>query len=139
MPRLRTPIFLACLALGCPQASKQESEPSAASPESDPNMLPDRDPALAKRLVEEEGALLLDVRTLPEYELGHAEGAMRIPHDELEERLAEVVDAQGGDKDKPIVVYCRSGKRSGIAKEILVKAGFKKVTNLGGFDDWPGN
>lgn len=87
----------------------------------------------------EEGALLLDVRTWPEFVLGHAKGAMRIPHDELPSRLAEVLEAVDGDRDKPIVVYCRSGSRSALAKKHLVDAGFSQVTNLGCYSDWPGD
>ena len=98
--------------------------------------LPDRDPSLARRLVKEEGALLLDVRSAGEYEAGHLEGAVLIPHDALTERLAEVLEKQGGDKDKPIVLYCGSGRRAGIAKEELKRAGFTRVTNLGGMSDW---
>lgn len=120
---------------GCPSPDTK-SEATAKQDET-MDTLPDRDPQLAKRLVEQEGALVLDVRTWAEYELGHVDNAVQIPHDELEERIQEVVDAQGGDKNKPIVTYCRSGRRSGIAKEILTKHGFAKVTNLGGYDDWP--
>jgi phage shock protein E len=64
---------------------------------------------------------------------------MRIPHNELPSRIAEVLDAAGGDRALPIVVYCRSGNRSGMAKKHLVDAGFSQVTNLGGYSDWPGD
>ena len=128
------PLSLCFLACDTP-SEKADPASSAAKPAMD--TLPDRDPQLAKRLVQEEGALVLDVRTWAEYELGHVDNALQIPHDELEKRIQEVVDAQGGDKNKPIVTYCRSGRRSGIAKEILTKHGFAKVTNLGGYDDWP--
>lgn len=88
-------------------------------------------PAEAKKLVKE-GALLLDVRTPEEFAEGHLEGAKNIPVGELEKRLAEV-----GDKGRPVVVYCRSGRRSESAKGILLKAGWKRVENLGGKDNWP--
>jgi len=42
----------------------------------------------------------------------------------------------GGDKTKPIVVYCGSGRRAATAKEKLVAAGYTQVTNLGGIADW---
>jgi phage shock protein E len=88
-------------------------------------------PADAKKLVTE-GALLLDVRTPEEFKDGHVEGAKNIPVQELEKRLAEV-----GDKSRAVVVYCRSGRRSETAKGILLKAGWKRVENLGGIDNWP--
>ncbi|GEM_PF-1041523 len=98
--------------------------------------LPDHDPALATRLAGE-GALVLDVRTAMEYMTGSAPNATNIPYDEVPERISEILSLQGGDKHKPIVVFCRSGKRSSKAKQSLLAAGFDQVTNLGGFSDWP--
>ena len=103
-----------------------------------PQELPDGDPALAQRLVTEEGALLLDVRTPEEYGEDSAEGAVNIPVQALEARISEVVELLQGDRQRPIVVYCRSGRRSTIAKEILLEAGFGQVTNLGPLTAWTG-
>lgn len=97
--------------------------------------LPDDDPALAKRLVAE-GALLLDVRSPEEFASGHIAGAAHIPIGELDRRLDEVAALAGG-KDKPVVVYCRSGARSGRAKAMLLAEGYLQVTNLGSMDAWP--
>lgn len=97
--------------------------------------LPDGDQKLAHRLVER-GALLLDVRTEAEYAEKHLDGSLLIPHTELPTRMDEVLAAQGGDKSKPIVVFCRAGGRAGIAKTALLGAGFTEVTNLGGIDSW---
>jgi phage shock protein E len=77
------------------------------------------------------GALLLDVRTPGEFQERHLEGAVNIPVQELDRRLAEV-----GAKDRPVVVYCRSGARSGRAKGMLEAAGFRKVVNLGPMSAW---
>ena len=79
------------------------------------------------------GALLLDVRSPEEYSSGHVEGSLNIPHTEVESRLKEF----GENKNREIVVYCRSGHRAGIAKEALEKNGFKHVFNAGGYADWP--
>lgn len=76
------------------------------------------------------GALLVDVRTPEEFAAGHLEGALNIPHDQTEARLAEY----GTDKSASIVVYCRSGRRSGIAEDILTKNGFTAVHNGGGYE-----
>ncbi|MCA9625426.1 MAG: rhodanese-like domain-containing protein [Myxococcales bacterium] len=126
------------IALGLAAGCKDEPAPSGAASATATAAagLPDRDPALAKKLVGE-GALLLDVRTQEEWDQGHLEGATLIPIDELPKRLAEIDEAQGGDKDKPIVVYCRSGGRAGRAKQMLLDAGHHQVTNLGGMTDWP--
>lgn len=96
----------------------------------------DRDPALAKRLVDA-GALLLDVRTPEEFASGHVEGAININHTDVPARLDEIRELVGGDLHKPIVVYCKSGRRAGIVKKELLDAGFDRVTNLGGLGDWP--
>ncbi|RME14476.1 MAG: rhodanese-like domain-containing protein [Bdellovibrio sp.] len=101
--------------------------------------LPDRDPQLAKKLVEEQGALLLDVRTPGEYERGHIKGAKLLPIQDFERQIQKIEEWTKGDKSKPIVVYCQSGGRAARAKEILLKYGYKKVTNLGGYQDWPSN
>ena len=108
------------------QASAQNATTSAQT------VLPDRDPALAHRLVAN-GAVLVDVRTPEEYATRHVEGAINIPVDDLESRIAEV---SKGDTSKPVVVYCHSGNRAGRAKKILVDHGYSQVTNLGGIDDW---
>jgi len=74
---------------------------------------------------------LLDVRTQEEYEEGFIENSILIPVLELEERLLEI------PKDKPVIVYCRSGNRSAKAADILVKNNFNPVYNmLGGITDW---
>jgi len=100
--------------------------------------LPDRDPELARRLVDEDNALLLDVRTPEEFAEGYAEGATNIPVQQLADRLSEIEQLLEGDHQRPIVVYCRSGRRATRAKEMLLEAGFSKVTNLGGLTDWTG-
>ena len=100
-----------------------------------PMPLPDGDPKLAHRLVEG-GALLLDVRTEAEYHEQHLPNSLLIPHDQIGKRIGEVVSAVGGDKQKPIVVFCRRGGRAATAKQVLLANGFTEVTNLGGISDW---
>ena len=52
--------------------------------------------------------------------------------------LDEVRKLVGGDSHQPVVLYCKSGRRAGLVKTELEAAGFDRVTNLGGFSDWPG-
>lgn len=73
----------------------------------------------------------IDVRTADEFSAGHVDGAANIPYGEIGQRIAEVTES----KDELIYVYCRSGRRSGIAKDTLDEAGFTSVVNLGGFED----
>lgn len=75
------------------------------------------------------GATLLDVRSQSEYDARHIEGAMLIPVDELAGRVAEV------PRDRPVVVYCRSGGRSARAAALLAGEGYE-VHDLGPMDAW---
>ncbi len=90
------------------------------------------DGATAKALVDA-GARVVDVRTPEEFASGHVPGAVNVPYDEIAGRLSEV-----GPKDAPVIVYCRSGRRSGIAAEELKKAGYTKVFDLQAATAWPG-
>jgi rhodanese-related sulfurtransferase len=111
---------------------------TAADPAASPAQeggLRDRDPELARKLVAE-GAVLLDVRTPEEYGARHIEGAVNLPVGDLDRRMFEIDALTDGDRSTPIVVYCSSGRRSGVAKEKLLAAGYDQVTNLGGIDDW---
>ncbi|HVF15887.1 MAG TPA: rhodanese-like domain-containing protein [Steroidobacteraceae bacterium] len=72
--------------------------------------------------------VLLDVRTPEEFAAGHIPGAINMPHDQLPNRLAEIA----GAKNKDVVVYCRTGRRSAIAQETLTAQGFKSVRHLEG-------
>lgn len=74
------------------------------------------------------GALVVDVRSEEEFKGGALAGAINVPHDRVGKRLPEF----GADKERPIVVYCRSGRRSGLAKAELEQNGFKTVINGGG-------
>ena len=130
-------LLLLAIALfpACSNEAAQASPPAQASAASG---LPDRDPALAHKLVSE-GAVLLDVRTPGEFAAGHLDGAVNVPVDELESRMPEIDKLAGGDKNRPIVVYCQAGGRAGRAKQKLVDAGHPQVTNLGGMRDWDEN
>ena len=74
--------------------------------------------------------VLLDVRSAQEYAADHVAGAVNIPHDVVRERISEYVPGQA----TTIYVYCRSGKRAGVALEALVAAGYATVVNLGGLE-----
>jgi thioredoxin len=80
----------------------------------------------AKTLITTKKALILDVRTPAEYHKGHIAGAKLIPLQQLESRWKEIENY----KDTDILVYCRSGNRSTVASQILVKQGFTKLHNL---------
>ena len=88
----------------------------------------------AKQIMDnEEGYIILDVRTQEEYDEGHIPGAIVISHEEIAEKAEEVLT----DKDQLILVYCRSGRRSKIAAEALVELGYTNIKEFGGIIDWP--
>ncbi len=76
-----------------------------------------------------EGAVLLDVRTVEEFNAGHIDGAKNIAVQVIENHLDEIKGY-----DKLIIAYCRSGRRSGNATKIMIKAGINAV-NGGGYED----
>ena len=78
------------------------------------------------RDVEMENVLLLDVRTVDEYNLGSIPGAINIPLDELRDRISEL------PKDKAILTFCAVGLRGYLAYRILTQRGFENVRNLVG-------
>ena len=83
----------------------------------------------AKKMIDSKDyGLVLDVRTMEEYtgELGHIDGAVLIPVQELKDRIKEVEKY----KDKKVIVVCHSGVRSRKASDILMQSGFKKVFNI---------
>jgi phage shock protein E len=77
--------------------------------------------------------LLIDVRTADEFAAGHIAGSKLLPYDEIIARTSELPT----DPQTPIIVYCRSGRRSAIAAETLVGLGFTEIYDLGGIQDWP--
>ena len=78
------------------------------------------------------GYIILDVREQYEYDEGHIPGAILIPYGEIADRAENELP----DKDQLILVYCRSGRRSKIAAEELVKLGYTNVKEFGGIIDW---
>lgn len=73
--------------------------------------------------------LLLDVRTADEFGEGHIAGARNLPVQEVAQKIAEV------PTDKPVILYCRSGNRSGMALQLLQSAGYTNVYNAGSLHD----
>jgi rhodanese-related sulfurtransferase len=98
----------------------------------------DISPKQLKKMIEErkEGKInfvLIDVRTKEEFESGYIPGTdLNIPHDEIGEKIGQL----NIKKDDTIILYCRSGRRSEIAKQELIKRGYKKVLNAGGIKHW---
>lgn len=124
------------IALAAPAACSQSNSTSGTAPQEQilAAPVPLVDAAQARELVAR-GALLVDVREAAELaETGKLEGAIHLPLPRIRQEAAEgripaVLQAHG---DRPLVLYCRTGRRSGEAAETLRRLGVAQVYNLGG-------
>lgn len=91
-----------------------------------PVTLVSQDALLERQAKSDATVFVLDVRTPAEFAAGHVPDAVNIPHDQVAERLADV------PKDKDVVVYCRSGRRSDLAAKVLSANGYTRVGHLEG-------
>jgi phage shock protein E len=79
----------------------------------------------ARRMVQEKGAQLVDVRSPAEYASGTLPGSVNIPVQAIQQAELRL------DRSKPVIVYCMSGARSAQAQNVLKQMGFNDVHNLG--------
>jgi rhodanese-related sulfurtransferase len=87
----------------------------------------------ATRLINSANAVLVDVREAKEFEGGRLPKAVHIPLSQLETRGEELARYAG----RPVVAYCMTGNRSGLAAKVLARAGFKDIYQLhGGYRAW---
>jgi phage shock protein E len=82
--------------------------------------------------LQKSGALIVDVRTPEEFAKGHFKTAINIPHTLITSSLQKV----GSNKQKTIVLYCKSGRRAEVAKQELMSLGYQNVINAGGFPEY---
>jgi len=75
-------------------------------------------------------ALVIDVRSKPEYNGGHFSSAVSLPIDQFEARIKEMAP----DQNRPVIVYCHAGSRAAMAEGILRKNGYTQVINARGFE-----
>ncbi len=87
----------------------------------------------AKTMMDRGDVVILDVRTQEEYGEGHITNALLLPDTEIKERAAAMLP----DQNTPILVYCRSGRRSALAAQTLIQMGYPNVYDFGGIIDWP--
>jgi phage shock protein E len=88
-----------------------------------------------REIVIDENTRVIDVRTEKEYTAGHLKNSINIPYGEIKETIGKY--AHG--KNEKIIVYCRSGRRSGIAKETLDEMGYTNVINAGAYEKLKNN
>lgn len=89
---------------------------------------------IEKIMNENENYIILDVRTIEEYNDGHIPGAICIPNETIDENVVSKLP----DKEQLILIYCRSGNRSKQATKKLKDLGYLNLIEFGGITDWPG-
>ena len=77
-------------------------------------------------------AVIIDVRTQKEFSVGHIDGAINIPFEQIGQEIHSI---KGLKKNSPILVYCQSGRRSSIARQTLEQQGFTNILDGGGIDN----
>ena len=134
------PLFAALLLMACGQATtSHQSEPTAESEvEASRPILKDvSNDEFAALIASKPGALLLDVRTPEEWEEGHLEGAAHADYWGDEAAFEAAMNAI--PRDRPVLVYCAGGGRSGLTAKELIEAGHQEVYNLeDGISGWEG-
>ena len=91
---------------------------------------------LLKMMKSDSKPLLIDVRSINEYQEGHIKGAINIPHGNIGKQISTL----GLNKTQQIVLYCRSGYRAGKAAKVLKQQGFTQLSHLDGdFLQWQEN
>lgn len=128
-------IMIICLtALGFASCKEGNSESENTLPPETVNEYEQITAEKAKELMDSEtGYVIIDARTEEEYADGHIEGAILIPEYEIAQRA----ESELPDKNRLILVYCRSGRRSKIASKALADLGYTNVKEFGGIIDWP--
>ncbi len=126
--RFVLPAFCAALLIATP-AQPVYAESALAVSQNEVSLIKAEE--VLRLLKDKKPLILLDVRQQKEYDEGHIDGARLIPLNTLPDRLAEL------PKEKEIVVYCKSGRRSAQAAVFLQASGYKNVVSLsGGFQEW---
>lgn len=95
--------------------------------------------AQVEDMVNNHGAVVIDVRDAPELEQnGKIPGSVHIPRGMLEFRADEETPFHNPvmHKERPVILHCASGGRSALAGKLLQEMGYERVFNLGGFKDW---
>ncbi|HYD41850.1 MAG TPA: rhodanese-like domain-containing protein [Anaeromyxobacter sp.] len=123
----RTAAVLSALALSLASGPALAAPSQKAQDRIPPGLV---DGAAARQLVAD-GVKVVDVRTPEEFASGHVPGAVNIPYDQMPARAGEL-----GPPSTPVLVYCRSGRRSGVAAQTLREKGYTRLWDLQAYDRW---
>lgn len=141
MRTIFTLLTVACFVIGCSNqqpttetgGTDTETSQTTADSTNDSAETPSDTPAKEQTVTASTDSkpLVIDVRTQAEWDEGHLDIATHIPLNQIADRIGEVAP----DKGQKIYLHCRSGGRSGQAKDQLEELGYSSVENVGGLDD----
>ena len=124
-------IYISIFLGGCSERGTIEGQ---SQPEEEVTVVMKIKPEDAKKMLESENPpALIDVREPDEFASGHIPNAVNVPLGDVVNRVIRL----GIPKDQPVMVYCRTGRRSSEAASKLQGAGYQKIYDLGGITDWP--
>lgn len=136
-------LMMTCLLVGCGSNDLnvenklnqvEESNLPQSGTETVVNAYEKISPEKAKEIMDtQSNYIILDVRSREEYNEGHIKNAVLLPVDNIMTEAGPVI----GEKDKMILVYCRSGNRSKMASSKLEELGYTNIKDFGGIIDWP--
>ena len=124
MKKLIVALFVMIALAAAVQAQAQAAKPALIGPK-----------AARDLLAGNKDAILIDVRTLEEFVAGRIAGSVLLPYDQI--TAASAAATIGPNKERTVIVYCRTGRRSEIAAATLAALGYRKVLDLGGIGSWP--
>ena len=119
-------VWLVSAVLGLAAGEAAAAEPAATEVASIPKM--SQFDLLSRLQRKDPDIVVIDVRTAAEFAAGHVPGARNAPHDLLQSGIVSLEELRG----KQVVLYCRSGRRTQLAADVLHKAGFKRLAHLEG-------
>jgi phage shock protein E len=131
--RFEVALFLGCVLLGGPAFAADPSSATPANAAAVGAPLMTQEELLAHLDRKDPQVVVLDVRTPEEFAAGHVPGARNVSHDQLAANLDQLASL----KDKQVVLYCRTGRRTALATETLKSAGFQNLRHLeGDYQAW---
>lgn len=123
-----------CLAAGCSSGQGESGVQPGDQGEQAESRVQTISAQEAHDMLTSDRHLIVDVRTQEEYDVGHVPNAVLLPLDEITPQTAEGI---APDKEKPVFLYCRSGRRSAEAAQLFAGYGYEQVYDFGGVQSWP--
>ncbi len=130
LPMILLTLLLSACGLDAAGRAETTSDAKEAIPESAYHKITAQE---ARAMMDGGGVTIVDVRTREEYDEAHIPGALLVPLESIGDEPPEALPDMGA----PLLIYCRSGRRSKAAADRLAELGYSGVYDFGGIIDWP--